>query len=265
MMRNRHSSVAGPRGQTRARRPSAAPAWATAFGALGVHARPRWRCCSPPAPARPAGAGRADSMRRRDRTSCPPSRQPFRPGESLHFSVQYGPIHAGSAWLEVHGPGARRCRLGRDAGGARRIQLVLQPHLQGAEPIESSWDVRDRRSLRYREDRHEGGFKAQSEIVLRSGTGTRRIYRTARCFRFRPAFRTRSRRSTTRALRRSRSAAAWCSTIMPAGEASRSRCACIGRERVTRPAGTFDCVVVEPVLHAGGIFKNNGRLLIWLT
>ena len=27
--------------------------------------------------------------------------QPFKPGESLRFSVQYGFIHAGSAWLEV--------------------------------------------------------------------------------------------------------------------------------------------------------------------
>src|SRR6516225_11648952 len=33
----------------------------------------------------------------------PASSDPFRPGESLRFTVQYGPIHAGSAWLEVKG------------------------------------------------------------------------------------------------------------------------------------------------------------------
>ena len=39
----------------------------------------------------------------------------------------------------------------------------------------------------------------------------------------------------------------------------------LGRDRVTTPAGAFNCVVIEPVLRAGGIFKNKGRLVIWLT
>jgi hypothetical protein len=39
----------------------------------------------------------------------------------------------------------------------------------------------------------------------------------------------------------------------------------LGRETVHTPAGKFDCVVIEPLLKAGGIFKNNGRLVIWLT
>ncbi|MBI3539470.1 MAG: DUF3108 domain-containing protein, partial [Candidatus Eisenbacteria bacterium] len=39
----------------------------------------------------------------------------------------------------------------------------------------------------------------------------------------------------------------------------------LGRQRVETPAGTFDCVVIEPILKAGGIFKNSGRLVIWLT
>ncbi|MBN2417296.1 DUF3108 domain-containing protein [bacterium] len=37
------------------------------------------------------------------------------------------------------------------------------------------------------------------------------------------------------------------------------------RETVTVPAGTFDCLVVEPVLQTEGIFNQEGRLLIWLT
>ena len=35
--------------------------------------------------------------------------------------------------------------------------------------------------------------------------------------------------------------------------------------RVVTPAGAFDCVAIEPVLKAGGIFKSKGRLVIWLT
>ena len=39
----------------------------------------------------------------------------------------------------------------------------------------------------------------------------------------------------------------------------------LGREQVETPAGTFKCVAIEPILKAGGIFKNKGRLVIWLT
>lgn len=37
------------------------------------------------------------------------------------------------------------------------------------------------------------------------------------------------------------------------------------RERVKVPAGTFDCIVVEPVLRSEGIFKSTGKITIWLT
>lgn len=38
-----------------------------------------------------------------------------------------------------------------------------------------------------------------------------------------------------------------------------------GRERVTVPAGTFNCVKVEPVIESEGLFKKAGRLLVWIT
>ena len=37
------------------------------------------------------------------------------------------------------------------------------------------------------------------------------------------------------------------------------------REFVTVPSGTFDCFVVEPMLKAGGLFKHEGRIWVWLT
>lgn len=43
------------------------------------------------------------------------------------------------------------------------------------------------------------------------------------------------------------------------------RVSVIGRERVETPAGTFDCIVLEPTLRSGAFFKNEGRLSIWLT
>ncbi len=37
------------------------------------------------------------------------------------------------------------------------------------------------------------------------------------------------------------------------------------KERIETKAGSFDCVVVEPLLRSVGIFKHEGRLKVWLT
>jgi len=39
----------------------------------------------------------------------------------------------------------------------------------------------------------------------------------------------------------------------------------LGRDRTKVDAGTFDCVVVEPMVREGGLFKSEGRIMVWLT
>lgn len=39
----------------------------------------------------------------------------------------------------------------------------------------------------------------------------------------------------------------------------------LGREQVKVDAGTFDCIVVEPLVVEGGLFKNEGRIVIYLS
>ena len=38
-----------------------------------------------------------------------------------------------------------------------------------------------------------------------------------------------------------------------------------GRETVEVPAGKFDCVIIEPLVKEGGLFKHDGDIIIWLT
>lgn len=38
-----------------------------------------------------------------------------------------------------------------------------------------------------------------------------------------------------------------------------------GRQTVEVEAGTFRCIVVEPLIREGGLFKSEGRILIWLS
>lgn len=39
----------------------------------------------------------------------------------------------------------------------------------------------------------------------------------------------------------------------------------VGWEKLTVPAGTFNCIVIEPLVRAGGLFKDEGTLFVWLT
>ncbi|GBD86813.1 hypothetical protein BMS3Abin03_00737 [bacterium BMS3Abin03] len=39
----------------------------------------------------------------------------------------------------------------------------------------------------------------------------------------------------------------------------------LGRETIDVPSGTFDCLMVEPLVKEGGLFKHDGNIIIWLT
>ncbi len=39
----------------------------------------------------------------------------------------------------------------------------------------------------------------------------------------------------------------------------------LGNQRIEVDAGTFDCIMVEPVMKEGGLFKSEGQIIIWLT
>ena len=39
----------------------------------------------------------------------------------------------------------------------------------------------------------------------------------------------------------------------------------LGYQQIEVGAGTFDCIIVEPMIKEGGLFKSEGRLLVWMT
>lgn len=38
-----------------------------------------------------------------------------------------------------------------------------------------------------------------------------------------------------------------------------------GKERITVGAGSFNCIIVEPLVQEGGLFKSEGNIIIWLS
>ena len=39
----------------------------------------------------------------------------------------------------------------------------------------------------------------------------------------------------------------------------------LGRQKIKVDAGEFNCIIVEPMVKEGGLFKAEGRILIWLS
>jgi hypothetical protein len=193
--------------------------------------------------------------------ACP---RPFGRGERLKFAVQYGFISAGTAYLEV--PEVK------DYQGRTVFNLVARAESNGfidrfykvRNHIESYMDRDGRFSWRYCENRREGKYRRQQEILF-DPVRREAHYPDGATFPIPPqAQDALSSFYYTRYL------------PLPIGgsvvfdyHASRKsvplEVKVLRRERVETPAGKFSCVVVEPLLKAGGVFKNKGRLWIWLT
>lgn len=190
--------------------------------------------------------------------------QPFRAGESLRFSVQYGFIKAGSAWLEVPEVttwnGQPVWRLVARAESNSFFDKMYKVRNR----IESFWDRDSLFSWRYFEDRHEGHFKANDTLWFDPSIRQVR-YKNGQTYEVPPHV-----QDALSAFYFTRfQALPLGGTVQFDYHASRKSAPMevrvLGRQTVKTPAGKFNCVVIEPLLKAGGIFKNKGRLVIWLT
>jgi uncharacterized protein DUF3108 len=190
--------------------------------------------------------------------------EPFKSGESLRFSVQYGGISAGSAYLEVQQITEWKGSPAFTLVARAESNSFVSHFYKVRNRIESVWDQRGRFSWRYTENRREGGNKVHNQITF---DHDRHIatYHNGQTYPIPPRV-----QDALSSFYYTRYQA------LPVGgsvlfdyHASRKsqplEVRVLGRDRVSTPAGVFNCVVIEPVLKAGGIFKNKGRLVIWLT
>ncbi len=198
------------------------------------------------------------------REVLPASPRPFRAGEMLKFSVEYGPIHAGYAYLEV--PELR------DWQGHRVYHLLARAESNNffskiykvRNRIDSYWDTAGRFSWRYSEDRHEGPHRFKDEIVFDHDREEAR-YENGQTFPIPPQVQD---ALSSFYFTRFQALPLGGSILFDYHADKKSApmlVKILGRDRVETPVGRFNCVAIEPVLNAGGIFKNTGRLVIWIT
>jgi hypothetical protein len=189
---------------------------------------------------------------------------PFSAGEKLKFVVQYGFIKAGNAYLEIPEVKQFEGRPVYTLVARAESNSFFRRFYKVRNRIESFWDTSGRYSLRYTENRREGGHRAHNEITF-DYRNQQAVYHDGRTFPIPPGV-----QDALSSFYYTRTQA------LPMGgsvffdyHASRKsqplEVKVLGREKVETPAGKFQCVAIEPVLKAGGIFKNKGRLVIWLT
>ena len=186
---------------------------------------------------------------------------PFATGERLTYDVKFGPLKAGTGYMEVIGLETVR---GREAW-----HTVF--HVQGGVPfyrvddlLESWFDTRTLASLRHLQATHEGrrDRRREFEIFPERGVYTEPerperptvrdplddgsflyFFRTlpisvGQTYEFNRYFRPDRNPVVIRVLR---------------------------KERVTVPAGTFNTIVIQPVIKSGGVFAEGGEAQLWVT
>jgi len=215
-----------------------------------------------------AGTTPADSAQRR----APPipldqlrvvENNSFGVGERLEFEISYGPINAGTAVMEVKEiveVNGRDCyRVISTARSNRFFSAVYRVE----DRVESFIDTRGLFPWKFRQKLQEGKHRADRWAVYDQ------INHTA---------------STNRG---DLDMPPYVQDVLSIMYYARTREMAVGetlyvdshsgkkvyplavkilrRERVEVPAGDFDCLVVEPMLKAGGLFKHEGRIWVWLT
>jgi hypothetical protein len=188
----------------------------------------------------------------------------LRVGEKLTFSVRYGPIRGGEATIEIPD------RAFVDGDSCYHLLTTAQSN----DVFSTFFFVRDRvesfastdllQPRRFEKHLREGDY--QADVVVRLDPVNHiAIYDDSTIVETRPG--------THDILTAFFSARA---RVLEPGmtfnldcHADRKnyplRTQVLRRERVEVPVGTFDCVVVEPMLRTPGLFKQEGTLTIWLT
>jgi hypothetical protein len=188
----------------------------------------------------------------------------FGVGEELVFNVMYGFVKAGTATLAipemVDSEGRKAYHITSRARSSKGFSMVFEVN----DKVDSYWDAAALRSVRFEKHLREGDYKKDEEIRFDYAAGKAR-YRNGKEVPIESDV-----QDMLSSLYRVRTLdlEVGRSIFMEAhsdGKNYNLEVRVIAEERVTTPAGTFDCYVVEPLLKGAGLFRHKGSLQIWFA
>ena len=189
---------------------------------------------------------------------------PFSPGEELRFTVKFGPVRAGEARLSVHGPETVDGQVAYRFRSTAESSRFFSTFFPVKDRVESVWSVDTRLPLRFEKHIREGKYAKDGGMRF-DHVQNRATYTNGKSFPFPEGS-----QDVLSAFYFVRSQALAPGTLLVVpnhtdGKNYPLQVKVLKRETVTVPAGTFTCVVVEPLLKSAGLFKQEGNLTIWLT
>ncbi|HHS49902.1 MAG TPA: DUF3108 domain-containing protein [candidate division Zixibacteria bacterium] len=187
----------------------------------------------------------------------------FGPGEELHFSVDYGIVNAGWAIMSVVSIVEYNRRpayyFETRAGTNKSFSVVFKVE----DRAESLLDMENFHTLRHEKHIREGNYRADRWFVIDQ---ERNIARSEKyeVETYPNALDVLSAFYYTRMLELEPGD----TFHLPNHEGGKNyplRVAVHRKECIEVPAGRFDCIVIEPILHSPGLFDHKGNIYIWVT
>lgn len=188
-------------------------------------------------------------------------KKPFGPGEKLTFSIRYGMIRAGTAELEVtEEPDGSWVFTSR-----AETNSFFDVFFKVRDQVRSWIDPATMRSLRFEKRLREGKYSDDEAVVFDHGAGHAFYEEDSTKVALTPE--TRDVLSTFFFVRTARLTLN--DKIQMIYHSSKKNWPIhvkVGKvEKVKVPAGEFRCIKIEPFLKTVGVFKQAGRLTIWIT
>jgi len=193
-----------------------------------------------------------------------PRNNPFGVSEFLQFSIKFGFIKAGIGILKVESIEPV------DGYPCHKIVSLAQSNkffsmfYRVEDTVISHMDVQKRFSRKFEQHLREGKYKADLEVKFDQAAG-RALYKDGRSF------------DIPYGVQDALSALYYVRTLNlkvndhvlvdnhSNGKNYPLQVKVHRKETIDTPAGRFKCLVVEPFLQSTGLFKQKGRLTVWLT
>jgi hypothetical protein len=186
---------------------------------------------------------------------------PFGVGERLDFEARLSGIRVGGGFMEVSKMDSVRGREAWHTSFGIRGGLAF---FRVNDRYESWFDTRSLASLRYHQQIDEGSYERQSEFEI---FPERRVFVDSKGTEQPTAEDPLDDGSFLYFLRTIPLEIGKEYTFERYFRLDRNpvRIKVLRKERITVPAGTFDAVVVQPIIKTKGIFSENGRAEVWLS
>jgi hypothetical protein len=192
-------------------------------------------------------------------SSVPPLEQKFAEGETLDYALTWMKVTGGTARMTISPGDENSYRITSIA----RSSASFSRFFRVRDEIETTVARNDFSTLRYVKRLDEDGDKHEEVTVIEDGVATRTRRKVRKTRVPRPVFDPISviYQLRTRDLSPGK---AHDFELIADGKLYTVHARVVRRERVQTPAGTFDCVRVEPEMVSGGI-RREERLFIWYT